>query len=331
MGDFKTPEKILFYSDRTQEYDGEDVEGVNEIYKTTGDFVSAVLRIMPHANEPERLEKIVEQIKSIKIQTLSEYNGGEALPTEEIKFPEVGKTDLDIFENNFVEVMQFVVNHLTFDKNVEMDQQLLASLKPLGIEPGNIYSTEKAAKIDGKKFREVADKVRLDNLSLLAKPIDRKAAPKMFQPKGKTDLTTILTLSIVGPIGLPIEEAFYPPVTTNDGTPMNGLNDYVIKMTKEELPPAKAFWSLTLYDKANGFFIPNEIKKYSVGENTGYKLNDDGGIEIYVADKKPDGVPEENWLPIDRKDEDMDIILRIYVPDLEKVKDWEAPKAEKMK
>ena len=102
-------------------------------------------------------------------------------------------------------------------------------------------------------------------------------------------------------------------------------------MTKEAMPPAQAFWSLTLYDKANGFFIPNERKKYSVGENAGYKLNDDGGIEIYVADKKPDGVPEENWLPIDRKDEDIDIILRVYVADLEKMKTWEAPKAEKMK
>ena len=69
---------------------------------------------------------------------------------------------------------------------------------------------------------------------------------------------------------------------------------------------------------------------YSVGENGGFKLNADGGIEIYVAAKKPDGVPEENWLPISRKDEDIDLILRIYVPDLEKMKTWQTPKAEKL-
>jgi hypothetical protein len=50
------------------------------------------------------------------------------------------------------------------------------------------------------------------------------------------------------------------------------------------------------------------------------KLNDKGGIEVYVAAEKPEGVPEENWLPIKRKDEDMDMVLRIYVPDLEKFK-----------
>jgi hypothetical protein len=38
----------------------------------------------------------------------------------------------------------------------------------------------------------------------------------------------------------------------------------------------------------------------------------------------------EDWLPINRKGEDMDIILRAYVPDLEKMKIWTAPKAERL-
>jgi hypothetical protein len=46
------------------------------------------------------------------------------------------------------------------------------------------------------------------------------------------------------------------------------------------------------------------------------------------AAEKPEGVPEENWLPINRKDEGLDILLRVYQPDLEKMKTWQAPKAE---
>jgi len=49
---------------------------------------------------------------------------------------------------------------------------------------------------------------------------------------------------------------------------------------------------------------------YSVGQNSGMKLSADGGIAIHVAHKQPDGVPAENWLPIPRKDLDLDIILR---------------------
>ena len=81
----------------------------------------------------------------------------------------------------------------------------------------------------------------------------------------------------------------------------------------------------------DGFFIPNDHKKYSVGENAGVKLNEDGGIEIYIAAEKPEGIPAENWLPIHRRDEDLSVQMRVYVPDLEKMKTWTAPKAEIIK
>jgi hypothetical protein len=41
-------------------------------------------------------------------------------------------------------------------------------------------------------------------------------------------------------------------------------------------------------------------------------------------------VPEDNWLPISRKDENMDVVLRIYVPDLEEMKTWQPPLARQM-
>ena len=81
----------------------------------------------------------------------------------------------------------------------------------------------------------------------------------------------------------------------------------------------------------NGFFIPNDHKKYSVGENAGMKLNEDGGLDIYIAAQKPDGVPAENWLPINRQDENIDLLLRIYGPDLALMGDWQAPQAEILK
>ena len=49
------------------------------------------------------------------------------------------------------------------------------------------------------------------------------------------------------------------------------------------------------------------------------------------AAKKPDDVPDENWLSINRKDEDLSIKLRIYVPDEKKMKTWTASKAEIIK
>ena len=81
----------------------------------------------------------------------------------------------------------------------------------------------------------------------------------------------------------------------------------------------------------NGFFIPNESKKYSVGENAGMRLNAEGGIEIHVAPRQPDGVPPDNWLPINRGDYGIDLLMRLYAPDLERFKTWSPPKAETIK
>jgi hypothetical protein len=331
VGDFQKPEKMLIYSARTEGYDGKPVEGIDRTFEATGDFLLAVFRVMPHANEPERFERITGQMKSVKLVTLSEYQGGEAKPADDVAFPQVGEKDADIFGNNLLEVMQFVFNHTTFDPDNELDQKLLAAYAPLGIAPGKTYDPGQVAKIDGQRVRQVAERIFSEVVARRQDPVFvEKAMTGSFQPKGELGLDILLYQSVLGPIGQPAEEAVYPTIMTADGEPMNANNDYVIRMTAGELPPAQAFWSFTLYDSKNGFFMPNDRKKYSVGENGGMKLDEDGGIEIYLAAEQPEGVPDENWLPVKRGDYDMDVILRIYVPDLEKFKTWKAPKAEKL-
>ena len=330
QGDFRKPEKMLLYSARTEGYQGEPVKGVDRLFEATGDFVSVVWRVMPHANELERFKRIVKQMQSVKLVTLAEYRGGKAKPIDDIKFPPVGKTDADVFGNNLLEVMQFVFNHTTFDPKNELDQNVLAVYKPLGVVPGREFDATKVAKINAATIRNAAERMAAGELAGMNDPAMAKKMSALFLPKGRMTLDLLLTQSVVGPIGMPAAEALYPPIVTAEGKPMNAMHDYVLHMSAKELPPAKAFWSVTLYDTQNGFFIPNEHKKYSVGENAGMKLNQDGGIDIYIAATQPKGVPKENWLPINRKDEDMGAIMRIYVPDLEKMKGWTAPQAKRL-
>ena len=331
-GDFKKPQTILFYSQRTKGYHGGHIKGIDRTFEMTGDFVSLVMRVMPHADQPERYKRIVSQIHAIKAMSLSEFLGKPRPEPDEVQFPPYGKTDADIYGNNLLQVMQFVFNHTTFDPNFELDRKVLALYAPLGVVPGKKYNPEKVAKIDGKKFRAISIKVRDEEIAKMnnSKFIDR-ILPTLYLPKGQAGLESLLLVSVVGPIGQPISEAMYPPIMTEDGSPMNAMHDYVIRMTKDELPPANGFWSFTLYDAVKGFFIPNARKKYSVGENAGRKLNKDGGIDIYIAAKKPADVPDENWLPIKREDLDLTVTLRIYAPDLEKMKTWKPPKLEMLK
>jgi hypothetical protein len=328
QGDFDRPEKMLFFSERTEGYEkGQQVEGIDRTFEATGDFLSAVFRVMPHANEPERFERIKEQMQSVRLLTLSEYRGGEAKPIDGVDFPPVGTRDTDTFENNLLEVMQFVFNHTTFDEASELDQKVLAAYEPFGVAPGRDFDPERVATLGGQRIREVAERIEAEEMA----KADRLAASTgMFKLKGDIGLDLLLFQSVFGPIGQPAVEAVYPAITTTDGAPMNARHDYVIRMAADDMPPAEAFWSMTLYDTENGFFIPNDRKKYSVGENAGFKLDEDGGIAVFIAAERPEGVPEENWLPLERGDYGIDVVLRLYVPNLEKFETWEPPKAEKL-
>jgi len=100
LGDFRKPEKMLFYASRTERYKGEPVEGVARLFEASGDFNSAVFRVMPHSHDPERFTRIVKQMQSVKLVTPSEYQGGKTKPwtseafknkPEEFRFAVIGE------------------------------------------------------------------------------------------------------------------------------------------------------------------------------------------------------------------------------------------------
>lgn len=349
QGDFNEPEKLLFYSERTPGYDGSPVEGIDRIIEVAGDFVSAVFRIMPHAAEPERMNRNVAAMKGIDVMSLSEFLNGEELEVDFLpwgsppgvqrnlslkedlaRFPEFG-SDFEIFEDRLLEVMQFVFNHTTFDPDDELDAALLAVYEPLGVVPGRAFEPKKVAVLDGEAVRDMAERVAGESLGRMQdSAFVRENVTRLFQPKGKMDFDLMVIQSITGPIGQPASEAVYPPIQTEDGAPMNAMHDYEIVMSAEDMPPTDAFWSTTLYDLEQGFFIPNDRFKYSVGENAGYKLDEEGGIRIVIAAEQPEGVPEENWLPVSRGDYDIDLSMRIYAPDLERFAEWTPPAARRI-
>lgn len=64
------------------------------------------------------------------------------------------------------------------------------------------------------------------------------------------------------------EQALYPNTDTDrDGRPLDGRRAYVVTFPRDDLPPVRAFWSLTLYNRA-GFFAPNPIDRYAIGDRT---------------------------------------------------------------
>ncbi len=71
----------------------------------------------------------------------------------------------------------------------------------------------------------------------------------------------LLTTVTEGVFGANVpEEAIYAKAQTSiDGQPLNGTNKYVVHFDKENMPPADAFWSLSMYNATTLLFVPNSI------------------------------------------------------------------------
>ena len=97
----------------------------------------------------------------------------------------------------------------------------------------------------------------------------------------------------------------------HQGQQLNGSHKYAIHF--DELPPADAFWSVTMYDMPKFYLVENPIKRYSIGDRTpGLKYNEDGSLDIYMQKDSPGPENESNWLPCPKGD--FRPILRIYQP-----------------
>ena len=103
---------------------------------------------------------------------------------------------------------------------------------------------------------------------------------------------------------------FYQDLDSNGGR-LNGANRYTVTFPKDQTPPVRGFWSITLYDEHH-FFVSNELKRYSLGtKNKTLKFGDDGSLTVYVQADSPGSDKEANWLPAP-KDSDFSLFMRAY-------------------
>ena len=64
----------------------------------------------------------------------------------------------------------------------------------------------------------------------------------------------------------------------------------------DRLPPARYFWSLTMYD-LSGFLVANPIDRYSLGPSHPPLLTQPDGSVVVVIQHDPPTEEGVNWLP----------------------------------
>lgn len=96
------------------------------------------------------------------------------------------------------------------------------------------------------------------------------------------------------------------------GRPLEGSGRYVLHFPKGQLPPARAFWSVTLYNDRQTF-ASNALGRYAVSSRDRLRYNRDGSLDIYIQYEKPTNVPQANWLPAPANA--LNLMLRAYWPE----------------
>lgn len=91
-------------------------------------------------------------------------------------------------------------------------------------------------------------------------------------------------------------EAVYPTALTDaQGQLLTGAKSYRIVFTSRQVPPARAFWSLTMYD-SSGYLVANPANRYAIGSSHPPLFSRRGSIVIVISRQRPAG-SGINWLP----------------------------------
>lgn len=138
----------------------------------------------------------------------------------------------------------------------------------------------------------------------------------MTSPVG-TYGTDYLKRALVAFMGLgasPVEDAIFPTAfTMPDGSPFDSNAKYEVRFPSSGLPPARAFWSLTMYN-GRQLFAENPIQRYAIGNRDHLRYDSDGSLMLYIQRESPGRDRESNWLPTPSEGT-FTLTMRLYWPE----------------
>lgn len=275
--------------------------------------------------------------KKYKLQTLSEFEG-----TKPKSAPGPDWIPLNPKEFDDARFMKYVNFYLTMCEPIHSeDTAAIRRFAKIGIMPGASfdsasYSPEVLKAInEGIKEAQTAIKGKAENI---ADKINGWSMMNAFGPREfyKRDWLLRAAAVMVGIYGNDKVEAFYPVAHVDkDGETLDGSkHQYRIHFSKNEIPPAKYFWSITMYNKqadgVGGYMVENAINRYLINSTTqGLKYDKDGGFTVYIQNDMPkEAQKKSNWLPA--PNEPFYLMIRVYGPEQSALDgSWEPPSIAK--
>jgi len=324
LGTLTTGNKAGKYLIVSQSWKGEKPEGIDDVIHCETDIFFVVVRTQL-MNEAD-LDNVKRIQSEYELQSLSAYLGKEvpkAVSTD--NFPAWNEGDQ--FTPASFKYLDMMLGLL---EPVAQEKELMERFAKIGIGTNKAFDissfdeeVQKAIEEGVKKgFQEIETFIK----TYASDPL---VSAKIFgtreflenSAKENYQLEDFYVMRAVaahmGLYGNSGAEAIYPTyLIDSNGAPLNTAdNKYTLTFQKNELPPAKAFWSLTMYDGKTQLFIHNTINRYLLNSNMidDFVYGKDGSLTLYIQKDSPGKELESNWLPA--PEGPFYCVMRLYGPE----------------
>ncbi len=193
----------------------------------------------------------------------------------------------------------------------EVDRYFVAMLKKLGIEKGKPFAP------DERQMKILKEALVVGEAMAKANDFSKRLEKAHYRDGSHWDFSTTANWDQRTEFYQELDGAaawFYEAVTNDkamhgqetgwgqvymsaykdaDGDWLDGANNYTLHIPPK--PPAKAFWSVTLYDVSTRGIIQNKTKKADLSSLQKLQKNSDGSFDLYFGPEAPKG-KESNWV-----------------------------------
>jgi hypothetical protein len=303
------------------DWQGETPVGIKKVFRCSTQFSLALFRTQLF--NPEDMPNVEKVQAGYKAQPLSAYLHQPAPPpAPAINFPKTNKALVkELVKNYFFEYLDFA---LQFAPAAPDEKAIRAKLARIGIGAGKTFEFKDLAMevklVIDLGMKEGENKVN-EKVATLGKNINGWRVGSAWGDRDFYNGDWLLRAAAAktGIYGNSSDEAVCP-LARNDaaGQPLDGSkHNYTLTFAAGQLPPVKAFWSVTMYDGRTELLIKNPINRYLINSPMlpSMKKNSDGSLTIYVQKDSPGADKESNWLPA--PDGPIFLALRLYWPQAE--------------
>lgn len=296
------------------DWKGEAPPGIKGVLRATSKFSILIFRTQLFG--PDDMPNVAKVQDGYQVKPLSTFLKQPAPPAAPaIDFP---PSNAELAKTNFFGLLEFVMQ---VSPPGPEEKDIRAKLAGIGIGTGRTFdfndlpATHKGAALEGVKagMAKVQERSTTIGARVNGWQIGSAFGDRDFY---KGDWLLRAAAAQAGIFGNNAEEAVYPMSRwLPDGEIIDtGKHNYTLTFPAGQLPPARSFWSVTMYDGRSQLLIGNSINRYLINSPMlpGMKKNTDGSLTIYLQKDSPGADEESNWLPA--PDGPVYLVMRLYWP-----------------